>query len=103
VAVGLGNVLRCGTTLRSMVARLSTTGTGDPLTRLGSRLSSLRNSAWTAAGGCWTSGAVPASSPYDLAHLFEGAVGLDPDPAMIAEGRRAARKRDIANITWIQG
>jgi hypothetical protein len=38
-----------------------------------------------------------------LAHLFEGAVGLDPDPAMIAEGRRAARKRDIANITWIQG
>jgi SAM-dependent methyltransferase len=37
-----------------------------------------------------------------LAHLFEGAVGLDPDPAMIAEGRRAARERDIANITWIQ-
>ena len=39
----LGNVLRCDTTLRSMMARLSTTGTGDPPTRPGSRLSSLRN------------------------------------------------------------
>jgi SAM-dependent methyltransferase len=37
-----------------------------------------------------------------LARLFEGAVGLDPDPAMIAEGRRAARERDTAGITWIQ-
>src|SRR5207249_34671 len=37
-----------------------------------------------------------------LAHLFAGAVGLDPDPAMIAEGYRAAQERDIANITWIQ-
>jgi hypothetical protein len=61
----LGNVLRCDTTLPSMRARLSTTGAADPLTRPGSRLSSLRNSAWMAAEGSWTSGAVPVSSPYD--------------------------------------
>ncbi|MGH3226201.1 MAG: class I SAM-dependent methyltransferase, partial [Streptosporangiaceae bacterium] len=37
-----------------------------------------------------------------LAHLFEEAVGLDPDPGMLAEGRRAAEERGIANITWVQ-
>ena len=47
-------------------------------------------------------GCGPGILTVRLAHLFEGAVGLDPDPAMIAEGRRAARERDIANITWIQ-
>ncbi len=48
-------------------------------------------------------GCGPGILTVRLAHLFEGAVGLDPDPAMIAEGRRAAQERDIANITWIQG
>jgi SAM-dependent methyltransferase len=47
-------------------------------------------------------GCGPGILTVRLAHLFEGAVGLDPDPAMIAEGRQAARERDIANITWIQ-
>jgi SAM-dependent methyltransferase len=47
-------------------------------------------------------GCGPGILTVRLAHLFEGAVGLDPDPAMIAEGRRAAWDRDIANITWIQ-
>jgi SAM-dependent methyltransferase len=37
-----------------------------------------------------------------LAGLFEEAVGLDPDPEMIAEGRRAAEERGIANITWVR-
>ena len=37
-----------------------------------------------------------------LAYLFERAVGLDPDPEMIAEGRRAAEERGIANITWVR-
>ncbi len=37
-----------------------------------------------------------------LARLFEGAVGLDPDPAMIGEGRWAAQERGITNITWVQ-
>jgi SAM-dependent methyltransferase len=48
-------------------------------------------------------GCGPGILTVRLAHLFEGAVGLDPDPAMIAEGRRAARERGITNITWIQG
>src|ERR1700689_1804305 len=47
-------------------------------------------------------GCGPGILTIRLAHLFEGAVGLAPDPAMIAEGRRAAQERDIANITWIQ-
>jgi SAM-dependent methyltransferase len=47
-------------------------------------------------------GCGPGILTVRLAHLFEGAVGLDPDPAMVAEGRRAAQERDIANITWIQ-
>jgi trans-aconitate methyltransferase len=47
-------------------------------------------------------GCGPGILTVRLAQLFAGAVGLDPDPAMIAEGRRAAQQRDIANITWIQ-
>ena len=47
-------------------------------------------------------GCGPGVLTVRLACLVEGAVGLDPDPAMIAEGRRAAQERDIANITWVQ-
>ncbi len=47
-------------------------------------------------------GCGPGFLTVRLASLFEDAVGLDPDPAMIAEGRRAAEERAIANITWIQ-
>jgi SAM-dependent methyltransferase len=48
-------------------------------------------------------GCGPGFLTVRLAHLFAAAVGIDPDPAMIAEGRRAAQERDIPNITWIQG
>jgi SAM-dependent methyltransferase len=48
-------------------------------------------------GGCG-----PGILTVRLAHLFEDVVGLDPDPAMLAEGRRAAKERGIANIRWIQ-
>src|SRR4029079_7174130 len=37
-----------------------------------------------------------------LAHLFEEAVGLDPDAAMLAEGRRVAAERGISTIRWVQ-
>lgn len=47
-------------------------------------------------------GCGPGILTVRLAHLFEDAVGLDPDPAMIAEGRRAAQEREIPNIAWIQ-
>jgi SAM-dependent methyltransferase len=47
-------------------------------------------------------GCGPGILTVRLAHLFEEAAGLDPDPEMIAEGRRAAEERGIANITWVQ-
>ena len=47
-------------------------------------------------------GCGPGVLTVRLAHLFEEAVGLDPDPQMIAEGRRAAEERGITNITWVQ-
>lgn len=48
-------------------------------------------------GGCG-----PGILTVRLAHLFEEAVGLDPDPAMLAEGRRAAEEHGVANITWVR-
>ena len=48
-------------------------------------------------GGCG-----PGILTVRLAHLFEEAVGLDPDPAMLAEGRRFAEERSIENIRWVQ-
>jgi SAM-dependent methyltransferase len=48
-------------------------------------------------GGCG-----PGILTVRLAHLFEEGVGLDPDAAMLAEGRRAAAERGIGNITWVQ-
>ena len=46
-------------------------------------------------------GCGPGILTVRLACLFGEAVGLDPDPEMIAEGRRAAEERGIANITWV--
>jgi SAM-dependent methyltransferase len=48
-------------------------------------------------GGCG-----PGILTLRLAHLFEEAVGLDPDPEMLAEGRRIAGERGITNIHWVQ-
>ncbi|MBV9446791.1 MAG: class I SAM-dependent methyltransferase [Streptosporangiaceae bacterium] len=48
-------------------------------------------------------GCGPGVFTVRLAHLFEQAVGLDPDAAMLAEGRRAAEEKEVMNIRWIQG
>jgi SAM-dependent methyltransferase len=48
-------------------------------------------------GGCG-----PGILTVRLAHLFEEAVGLDPDPGMLAEGRKAAHAADIRNIRWVR-
>jgi SAM-dependent methyltransferase len=48
-------------------------------------------------GGCG-----PGILTVRLARLFEDAVGLDPDAAMLDEGRRVADERGIANIRWVQ-
>jgi SAM-dependent methyltransferase len=48
-------------------------------------------------GGCG-----PGILTVRLAHLFDEVVGLDPDPDMLAEGRRAAGEQGIENISWVQ-
>jgi SAM-dependent methyltransferase len=48
-------------------------------------------------GGCG-----PGILTVRLAHLFEEVVGLDPDPAMLAEGRRVAAKLGTTNIRWVE-
>ena len=57
----------------------------------------LDGSARLLDGGCG-----PGILTVRLAHLFEDAVGLDPDAAMLAEGRRVAEERGITNIRWVQ-
>ncbi len=48
-------------------------------------------------------GCGPGVLTVRLAHLFTQAVGLDPDPGMLAEGSRAAEERGIVNIRWVRG
>jgi SAM-dependent methyltransferase len=48
-------------------------------------------------GGCG-----PGILTVRLAHMFEEAVGLDPDAEMLAEGRRVAEEGGITNIRWVQ-
>jgi SAM-dependent methyltransferase len=47
-------------------------------------------------------GCGPGILTVRLAHLFEEAVGLDPDAAMLAEARRVAADRRITNVRWVQ-
>jgi SAM-dependent methyltransferase len=48
-------------------------------------------------------GCGPGVLTVRLARLFTQAVGLDPDPDMLAEGSRAAEERGIGNVRWVQG
>jgi ubiquinone/menaquinone biosynthesis C-methylase UbiE len=48
-------------------------------------------------------GCGPGVLTVRLAHLFTQAIGLDPDPSMLAEGCRAAEERTVVNIQWVQG
>ena len=43
-------------------------------------------------------GCGPGVLTIRLAHLFERAVGLDPDAGMLAEGCRAAEEKGVTNI-----
>jgi SAM-dependent methyltransferase len=47
-------------------------------------------------------GCGPGILTVRIAHLFEEAFGLDPDPAMLGEGRRVAHERGATNIRWVQ-
>jgi SAM-dependent methyltransferase len=54
------------------------------------------------SGRLLDAGCGPGILTVRLAHLFEEAVGLDPDPDMLAVGRRVADDRGIGNIRWVQ-
>jgi SAM-dependent methyltransferase len=47
-------------------------------------------------------GCGPGVLTVRLAHLFEEAVGLDPDAAMLAEGNRVAGESGVANVRWVE-
>jgi SAM-dependent methyltransferase len=47
-------------------------------------------------------GCGPGVLALRLAHLFEEAVGLDPDPDMLSGARRRAAEQGISNVCWVQ-
>ncbi|HXB36969.1 MAG TPA: class I SAM-dependent methyltransferase [Acidimicrobiales bacterium] len=47
-------------------------------------------------------GCGPGNVALLFAHLFDGVVGLDPDPGMVAEATRAAVEQGVDNTTWVQ-
>jgi SAM-dependent methyltransferase len=47
-------------------------------------------------------GCGPGVLTLRLAHLFQEAIGLDPDPGMLAEGRRVAQAQGVTNVSWVQ-
>ncbi|MCC6388421.1 MAG: class I SAM-dependent methyltransferase [Dehalococcoidia bacterium] len=46
-------------------------------------------------------GCGPGTVTFRLAHLFEEAIGLDPDAGMLDEARRAAAERGVPNVRWV--
>ena len=55
------------------------------------------------SGRLLDAGCGPGVLTVRLAHLFEQAVGLDPDAGMLAEARRTAAEKTVRNIRWVQG
>ena len=47
-------------------------------------------------------GCGPGTVALFFAHLFEGVIGLDPDPGMLAEAQRAAAEEQTTNASWVQ-
>jgi SAM-dependent methyltransferase len=47
-------------------------------------------------------GCGPGTVALHFARLFDSVVGLDPDPGMVAEARRAAVEQGVATATWVQ-
>ncbi len=54
------------------------------------------------SGRLLDAGCGPGVLTVRLAHLFDEGIGVDPDPAMLAEGRRFAGEQGIENIRWVQ-
>lgn len=47
-------------------------------------------------------GCGPGVVTVPLAPFFAAAVGVDPDPGMLAEGQRRAAEAGIANVRWVE-
>ena len=47
-------------------------------------------------------GCGPGKVILQLSPLFEGAVGLDPDPGMLACASQAAARRGVGNVSWVR-
>ena len=47
-------------------------------------------------------GCGPGKVALELAHLYDEVVGVDPDPGMLAEGRRLAEEAGVRNARWIE-
>ena len=47
-------------------------------------------------------GCGPGSLTLLLAPLFVGAVGVDPDPGMLAEAEAEAARRGVTGVRWVQ-
>jgi ubiquinone/menaquinone biosynthesis C-methylase UbiE len=61
-----------------------------------------RSLALDGRGRLLDAGCGPGTVTLRLAPLFEAAVGLDPDPGMLACASRAAAERGIGNATWVR-
>jgi SAM-dependent methyltransferase len=48
------------------------------------------------------SAAGPGVLTIELAHLFDEAIGLDPDPDMLAEAVHRAEQHEVPNVRWVQ-
>jgi SAM-dependent methyltransferase len=55
------------------------------------------------SGRLLDAGCGPGVLTVRLAHLFQQAVGLDPDAGMLEQGRQAAAEKAVTNIRWVQG
>lgn len=47
-------------------------------------------------------GCGPGVVTLTLAHLFAEAIGVDPDPGMLAEAQRRAEIGGVSNVRWVQ-
>jgi SAM-dependent methyltransferase len=47
-------------------------------------------------------GCGPGTVALFFVHLFDGVIGLDADPGMVAEAKRAAAEERVTTATWVQ-
>ena len=76
---------------------------GRPPSRESSCRSLRRELGLDGSGRLLDVGCGPGVLTLELAPAFDEAVGLDPDPGMLAEGRRRAQAAGLAGVGWVRG